>query len=86
MPAGWDVVGWGVRLASEGRNEALKRPRGFWEVPRERGMGNRSGRWESTFVFGYVNFDSAIRLEWVISISATSPPPWEIRRGSNDIG
>ena len=77
------MVGWGVRLAGEGRNEALKRPWGFWEVSWERGMGNRNGRWESAFVFCYVDLDSVLKR--AISISATSPP-WEIRRGSNDIG
>ena len=73
-------------MAGEGRDEALKRPRGFWGVPRERGMGVRNGKCEWTFVFGYVNLDSAVRLKWVISITVTSPPPWEMRGGSHGVG
>ena len=44
MSAGRNVMGWRVRLACEGRNEALERLWGFQEMPREWGVGIQCGR------------------------------------------
>ena len=70
VPTGWDVG-----LAREGGDEALKGPWGFRGVSLQWGLRIRSRRWELVPIFGDVNLDSVVRLNRVIYVSATCPPP-----------